>query len=137
MKYYNVIRDALWLNFEVLRKVCKPYHFHSMFLCTFDYFSPINMHWLFVSHRFCSQQWSSFMFYMRQLIWAIQNVPELQTGMSFPYPLKCCYLQSKCFHFRIHCLRIRTPSFPHEYQFMTIFRAEHFLGLFNSSSYAC
>lgn len=77
-------------------------------------YSSLNMNIFFVSHRFCLHQWCPFIFSMRQLTCSIQNVSELQTGTSFPYPLKCCYLQSKCFHFRIRCLRIWTPSVPHE-----------------------
>lgn len=78
-------------------------------------YSSLNKNWLFVSHRFCLHWWYPFIFSMRLLMWTIQTILELQTIMSFPYPPKCCYLQSKCFHFRICSLRIWTCSVPHEY----------------------
>lgn len=78
-------------------------------------YRTLNMNWLFVSHRFCLHWWYPFIFSMRLLVWTTPKALELQTRMSFPYPPKCCYLQSKCFHFRVCSLRIWTCWVPHEY----------------------
>lgn len=125
----------MWLYSKVSGKYVNLIIFTACPIAHLITYSSLNMNTFFVSHRFCLHQWCPFIFSMRQLTCTIQNVSELQTETSFPYPLKCCYLQSKCFHFRIHCLRIWTPSVPHECQVVTIYRVDNFLHLCNSCSY--